>query len=285
MIWQAGCGLAGNGPAGNGPVDNGPAGKRLASDGSAGNTLTDIGPAGNRLAGNGPAENGHGQQRLVAAMNSAIATEPATARDSQSKAKLALLAHSAIGPPPVIAIQPLGKFDIQLAEKIREKIAAAYDVETVMLTGRELPAAAYYSARGRYRAEKLALFLDNIDTQHSKVLGLTELDISTTKPPYEDWGIFGLAYVGKRPCVISTYRLGRGRQARVGQDLFFHRLMKVIYHELGHTFGLDHCPHQGCIMEDCQGTIRIVDRMNGFCPECKKKLGALYKDNFSLGTK
>ena len=75
------------------------------------------------------------------------------------------------------------------------------------------------------------------------------------------------------PCVVSTYRLKRGRATK---KKFFNRLVKVVNHELGHTFGLGHCPIRNCLMEDAKGTIKTVDRETGkLCNLCKDKLSYL----------
>jgi archaemetzincin len=139
---------------------------------------------------------------------------------------------------------------------------------------KELPKEAYYAPRNRYRAEKLALYLANLDTKTTKVVGLTAKDISTTKGQFQDWGIFGFALLGQRPAVVSTFRL---KKNQAQQKLFLERLGKVINHEIGHTFGLDHCPNATCIMEDAAGTIRTVDREKDFCPDCKAKLSGKLK--------
>ena len=90
------------------------------------------------------------------------------------------------------------------------------------------------------------------------------------KGEYDDWGIFGQGWLGGRACVVSTYRLGRGK---VSEDLFRERFVKVVNHEIGHTFGLDHCPTQGYLMADAEGTIKTVDQeAGGLCQGCRQRL-------------
>jgi predicted Zn-dependent protease len=69
---------------------------------------------------------------------------------------------------------------------------------------------------------------------------------------------------------VSTYRLGRGAATETVAD---ERLVKAVGHELGHTFGLDHCSTPGCLMADACGTIRTVDAGTGrLCPACLARL-------------
>ena len=48
------------------------------------------------------------------------------------------------------------------------------------------------------------------------------------------------------------------------------QLVKLIKHELGHNFGLPHCPNKSCIMRDAEGGNHF-DEMTGFCKKCKLK--------------
>ena len=60
---------------------------------------------------------------------------------------------------------------------------------------------------------------------------------------------------------------------KADESLKMQRLIKVINHEIGHTFGLEHCPAKGCLMQDAQGMIKTVDGENGeFCEKCHKSL-------------
>ena len=177
---------------------------------------------------------------------------------------------------PLIAIQPLESFDTTMTRKIVEGVKATFDVETAVLAETPIPESAYYAPKKRYRAEKILRFLDTeADARYTRIVGLTNFDISTTKGAYYDWGIFGLGMYNGRVCVISTFRLKKGKP---GKAVLTGRLIKVVNHELGHTFGLWHCPNQGCLMEDAQGTVKTVDRETGhFCADCRARLADIVK--------
>ena len=90
--------------------------------------------------------------------------------------------------------------------------------------------------------------------------------VAMSKGKYIDWGIFGLGSMNGHTCIVSTFRLKKGKQ---GERLLTKRLVDVVNHELGHTFGFKHCPNTGCLMEDAKGTIKTVDNSNGkFCKKC-----------------
>jgi len=174
-------------------------------------------------------------------------------------------------PAGVIAIQPFGNIKKAIIAEVQKGITGAFRVRVEVLERVPLPKEAWYPPRRRWRAERLLSFLSrNTPSRYMKVIGLTNRDISTSKGKFKDWGIFGLGTVGGRTCVVSTFRL---RRSRVSYRYFIGRLVKVANHELGHTFGLGHCPNRGCLMEDAKGTIRTVDRETGaFCEECQKRL-------------
>ncbi len=171
-----------------------------------------------------------------------------------------------------IAIQPFNKFSSVDQKYYINGVKKIFgDVNVDFLPIIRLPERAYYKPRNRYRAEKLIDHLESIrDTKYLKVVGLTVRDISTTKDEYYDWGIFGLGTISGPCCVVSTFRLKR--DTKNNRTKFLDRVVKVINHELGHTFGLYHCPNKGCNMEDAGGTIKTVDYTDGqFCSDCKRK--------------
>jgi archaemetzincin len=175
---------------------------------------------------------------------------------------------------PQIAIQPFSGFDPALVGVVREAIASFFAADVEVLSPIPLPDTAFYAPRKRYRADKLLEFLESAaEPRFAKVVGLAPRDISTTKGKVSDWGIFGLGNLGGRACVVSTWRLGRGK---VAEAWFRERLVKVVCHEVGHTFGLEHCPNRGCLMEDAGGAIKTVDQERlEMCAECRKRLGPL----------
>jgi archaemetzincin len=154
---------------------------------------------------------------------------------------------------------------------IQAALSAFYRLEVTKLPLHPLPKEAYYAPRARYRAEKLLDFLEAHTPQDSHVIvGLTNVDISTTKGSHEDWGILGLASVGGGECVVSRFRAKRGATDDLHTRV---RLAKTVVHEVGHTLGLLHCPNYGCLMEDGKGTVTTTDHEVDLCDTCRTQLG------------
>jgi archaemetzincin len=104
-----------------------------------------------------------------------------------------------------------------------------------------------------------------------RILGLTGADISTTKGRFHDWGVLGLGDEPGTATVISSFRCRKkARDAAHARE----RLAKVAVHELGHSFGLDHCPTPGCLMNDAEGKVSSVDDESDLCPRCRARLAA-----------
>jgi archaemetzincin len=185
---------------------------------------------------------------------------------------IALLASTPSSPPApagVLYVQPLGNCTKKppAAHEVVAALRAFYPIPVRVLDCQELPKAAYYPPRQRYRAERLLTYLNQrMPKDGWRILGLTDTDISTTKGKYPDWGVMGLGELPGTASVISSFRCRK--KARSAAHAI-ERLAKVAVHEIGHTIGLPHCLTRGCLMEDAMGKVATTDRERDFCPKCR----------------
>jgi archaemetzincin len=180
-------------------------------------------------------------------------------------------ATPAAAPGRVLYVQPLGgcKAKASGADQVVAALRAFYPIEVKVLACQDLPQSAYYPTRKRYRAERLLVYLnERLPKDGWRILGLTDVDISTTKDQYPDWGVMGLGELPGTATVISSFRCRK--KARTPAHAI-ERLAKVAVHEIGHTLGLDHCPTRGCLMEDAMGKVVTTDRERDFCPKCRAR--------------
>jgi archaemetzincin len=177
----------------------------------------------------------------------------------------------------VLALLALGEVQEETIATVKRSIESAYAWKVDLLEPSELLASAYYKPRRRYRAEKLLDWLVAEKPRGAdKIMGLTEVDISTTKGKHEDWGICGLALLDGDASVVSTFRIKRKLGKVKGPERhqkYLARLTDLSAHEFGHQLGLEHCPNEGCIMEDAKGTVLTFNKSTGeLCAECRHQL-------------
>lgn len=173
----------------------------------------------------------------------------------------------------VVVLVVLGEFPPKLVEAVEEALRRTYQVEVQRRSPIALPRSAWYAPRKRYRADALLEFLGEqvrAAPRGTRILGLTSVDISTSKGKFADWGVFGLGELGGTAAVVSGHRLWRKTKdpAKIAW-----RVTNTAVHELGHVLGLDHCDEPRCVMLDAEGGIDNTDDSTGVPgPRCTARL-------------
>jgi archaemetzincin len=80
--------------------------------------------------------------------------------------------------------------------------------------------------------------------------------------------VFGVAYPFKG-CIVSYARLISN-----DEELFLSRVRKEVTHEMGHVFGLEHCPNPRCVMHFSNSLSDTDFKGEDFCQICSEKLRA-----------
>ncbi|HEY8376909.1 MAG TPA: matrixin family metalloprotease, partial [Nannocystis sp.] len=175
----------------------------------------------------------------------------------------------------VVVLVVLGEFPAELVDAVEAALERTYQVEVQRAAAVPLPKSAWYAPRKRYRADALLSYLGALVKDRprgTRVLGLTSVDISTSKGKFADWGVFGLGEVGGTAAVVSGYRLWRKTKepAKIAW-----RVTTTAVHEVGHVLGLDHCEEPRCVMLDAEGGIANTDGSSGAPgPACRAELEA-----------
>ena len=91
--------------------------------------------------------------------------------------------------------------------------------------------------------------------------------------------VFGEAQLDGKAAVISMFRpRGDADGSTPPRSLLLGRLLKLSLHELGHTFGLEHCREEGCLM-GFSSNLEKLDRKNlAFCDYCQILLTDYFRD-------
>ncbi|MBO8174668.1 MAG: archaemetzincin family Zn-dependent metalloprotease [Thermococcus sp.] len=130
--------------------------------------------------------------------------------------------------------------------------------------------AGYNEIRGQFLGRTFLPILGMIrsELRAKAILGITDVDL------YEEGlnFIFGLASPYLKAAIISLYRLKPEFYGERNRELLIDRSIKEAMHELGHVFGLDHCPNPKCVMHFSNSIIDTDFKGRDYCDKCIKKL-------------
>ncbi len=168
----------------------------------------------------------------------------------------------------MIVLIPIGEIEEAVLESLRQPLTQAFGQETKIGNKMPLLRESYYHSRHQYLASPL-LSLIPLPDSDNRALGVVDVDIFAPGLNF----VFGIADIPGRRALISL-RLLRQEFYGLPQDerLFLERAIKEAVHELGHTYGLEHCPSPTCVMH-FSNRLRDTDLKGWkFCPNCQQKV-------------
>ena len=172
----------------------------------------------------------------------------------------------------IISLLPIGPVDRALLEPLAAGLTQRLNVACSIQPDGLEPEFAFNPLRRQYHStEILKRILQKPPSESWKVLGVTDMDLYIPVLTF----VFGEAQLADAGAVVSTHRL---RQEFYGlptdHDILHQRLLKEALHELGHTYGLRHCPNYNCVMSVSNGVERIDLKQAEFCPACAQSIPA-----------
>lgn len=151
-------------------------------------------------------------------------------------------------------------FPAQKAQMLADTLKEVYPSVSMQKESLVLPKEYYNKERNRYSGTGLLKDLTRL-RKRNVVLGLTDEVIFKANELSPTYGIFGVSPVGAYVAVISSTRPS-------GKQHSNDHLVKLMMHELGHSFGLNHCSNQHCFMVDAEHGNKF-SQTPSFCNECK----------------
>jgi archaemetzincin len=169
-----------------------------------------------------------------------------------------------------IYLVPIGAVDEDVLSVVGEGLATALGREWDVTDPLPHPAHAYHQRRQQYLSDAILNRLRQMTLPAERLLGLVDLDLYTSGLNF----VFGQASMGGREALIALPRLRQSFYGLPDDEALFHeRAVKEAVHELGHTYGLSHCPDATCVMHFSNSLPDTDFKGKAFCAVCQAALG------------
>ena len=161
--------------------------------------------------------------------------------------------------PNTIALVPIGPVSTDLLSWLAHRLEDVLDAE-----------AGYDSVRDQYAGGAMLNGLRaRFDPEADRILGLTDVDCYAPDLNF----VFGQAALRAGPAFVALLRLRPSFYGLTAdRRLYRERVLKEAVHELGHTWGLQHCENPECVMH-FSNRFRDTDlKRASFCKRCQRLL-------------
>jgi archaemetzincin len=170
-----------------------------------------------------------------------------------------------------IYLVPVGDIEKTILESLAKELEKAFGCGAEIQERMSLPQETYNEKRGQYSSsrilQKTHSFIEA--KKQEKVLAIADVDLYVEGLNF----VFGEAELGGQFAIISLARL---RQSFYGlpenRALFMERAAKEAVHELGHVYGLEHCPDSSCVMHFSNSLMDTDKKKVSFCARCRQIL-------------
>jgi archaemetzincin len=167
-----------------------------------------------------------------------------------------------------ITLKPLGNIADEIMEELKDRVGGIFQCPAEIKAGFSDLTQAYNPERKQYFSSKLLALLGKAGREE-RVIGIADVDLYVPRLNF----VFGEADIASRTAIVSLCRL---RQEYYGlapdEALFLERATKEIVHELGHTFGLGHCPNNKCVMHFSNSLADTDLKEAHLCNKCQPKI-------------
>ena len=180
-------------------------------------------------------------------------------------------------------MQKIGLIDEIVLEKLRKNLEISFKRFSIAveILPNQLPLvkSEYNAERNQYDAEKVKSRLKEhlMEQNYYRILGIIDKDIFCNAYNF----VFGLADIqcGKKITLFALISLTRLKEKFYNTEenhaLYELRILKVAIHELGHTFGLDHCSKL-CAMQFSNQLRELDKKPHTYCETCLAKLSSFF---------
>jgi archaemetzincin len=171
---------------------------------------------------------------------------------------------------PAIVLVPIGAVAVNLLDALVVPLTRTFGLPCEIAAPVPVPLVAYDPLRGQYVGDHILQALMQLDIPRpERLLGIVDADCYTPGLNF----VFGQARRHAREALIALPRLRQSSYHQPEDEALFQaRALKEAVHELGHTYGLGHCPNSRCVMH-FSNSLQDTDRKgSGFCSRCRSQL-------------
>ena len=166
----------------------------------------------------------------------------------------------------LIYLLPVGSTEDEVLTLLEQRLHQVLDWDIRRGAPLQTPTTAFNEVRKQYEAlQVMRTVVEAVPDDATRVLSIMEEDLSIPMLTF----VFGQAQLRGRVALMSLARL---RQEFYGlpenKELMMTRVIKEALHELGHTFGLVHCPIPTCVMTLANDIRHVDEKESEFCGGC-----------------
>jgi archaemetzincin len=169
----------------------------------------------------------------------------------------------------MITLIPVGGIDLTILGALGDRLEQIFAQPVRIDSGLALPKAAGDPLLQQYQSTYILAHLPK-SVGKDRILGVADVDMYAIGYDF----VFGEAELNnERRAIISVTRLRQEYYGkRRNQRLFEERMVKESVHELGHTWGLGHCPNPRCVMHFSTSVEETDYTSVDFCSKCGKRI-------------
>jgi archaemetzincin len=175
-----------------------------------------------------------------------------------------------------LGLVALGPVDPEILRSLRLALKKFFPLPVRILPPQAIPPHSFHLGRGQYHSKNMLEYLVNeVNPRALRLLGITAVDLYIPILTF----VFGEAQLRGRAAVVSLFRpRGDAGGLRPTKTVLLKRLIKLALHELGHTFGLEHCRQPGCLMGFSYNLEKLDEKPLTFCRYCQVLLGDFFEE-------
>jgi archaemetzincin len=164
----------------------------------------------------------------------------------------------------------VGPVEDDVVEFLEGFLGRTFGLKTMRMAPLASADFAYDTRRGQYDSTRILLeAFKRAPADATQVLAVTSVDLFIPMLSF----VYGQAQLDGRVALLSLARL---RQEFYGLPadwpLLLSRAAKEALHELGHSFGLAHCPTSSCAMSLSTHILQVDGKNSEYCPGCNALL-------------